>query len=486
MTSSSDRSPTPGLKPRWASRGAAALWTACASLGAVGCQPTAVEPVDRWPLQPLIYTEVPELTPQAAQVRERRLMRELVEAQDALATRATRVVEPQLPSPGDAQALGQLLYDALIQRDETLWEHAFVSPASYAHMVHVRLPQAAKIVDEQLAQSLPAWNLFHVEHASEAPEGGLGSIFELAGLTLGQGRLATGRLARPEEVPEQYWGNVLKLRLRGAEVLLELHIPKILRVVDRRKSLSGAPMLALASAIKPSAELKTFVEAGLHLKPELLRSQEYPYPLAVGNFWRYRRAPEGALASAEPSLDAPLEGDESARVEVSEVLLEVTAVELYGPVRHVRLRRSFNDPQLTTQELSWLMTSRRLYDCSPACARHLEDIGWLLAYLHREEPLFELPLRPGLSWGGTPKQPRFRVARRLDDVEVPAGTFVGAILLSGVPQDRRGVDPFLEVSAQEVAFSPGRGVVRRLLRGVTKQGLRRELREELIESRIMP
>src|SRR5690606_40048204 len=38
------------------------------------------EPVsERMPLQPLIYTEFPNLTPEAAAVRERRLMRQLTE-----------------------------------------------------------------------------------------------------------------------------------------------------------------------------------------------------------------------------------------------------------------------------------------------------------------------------------------------------------------------------------------------------------------------
>jgi len=416
-------------------------------------------------------------------------MRELVEGQQARSQSAERE-QRLLPVTSSDQALGQTLYKALITRDEALWEHAFVSHASYAHMVHIRLPEAAKFVDEQLGDSTETWQLFYVEHTSEAPEGGLGQVFEFAGLELGQGRLANGKPAK-DEPPDQHWGNILKLKLRGSQVTFDLHIPKILRVVDRRKSPSGVPILSVASAIKASKELETFVAAGLHLKPELLRSQEYPYPLAIGNFWRYHRTPD------DPSLQEaqwrdPLEAIEDGlddlpqSVEVSEVLLEVLNLELYHSARLVKLRRSFNDPQLTKQDFYWLMTPRRIYACSSSCAKNVEDMSWLLSYLQREDPLFEFPLRPGYAWGSQGKAARFEVLRELEDIEVPAGTFAGTLMLSGQLQDKALSDPFLNVTKQRRAFAPGKGVVRRTLEGVTRDGLKRKLREELVESRIMP
>lgn len=472
-----------------------ALLGACSEAPATKTQ--AAQDRSDWPLQPLIYTELPNLTEQAAAVRERRLTRELVEGverRESAEGQETRA----MPIPSNAQALGKALYDALISGDEALWEHCFVSPASYAHMVHIRLPEAAKFVDERLGQSQRAWRLFHIEHASEAPEGGLGQLFEFDSLELGQGRFANGKPVK-DEPAEQHWNNILKLRLKGSEVVFELHIPKILRVVDRRKSPTGVPILSIASEVKPAAELETFIEAGLHLKPELLRSQEYPYPLAVGNFWRYRRLPaeraEATASPADPSKPAPdpLEqgldpslDDLNARVEVSEVLLEVLAIELYQSARLVKLRRSFNDAQLTKQDLHWLMTPKRIYYCDNACVRHVEDTKRLLNYLQRETPLFEFPLRPGKTWGKESKKPRFQVSPQPQDIEVPAGIFIGTLELVGQQQETSQVDPFIQTQQQRQAYAPGKGVIRRTIKGVSRDGSRVELREELVESRIMP
>lgn len=471
---------------------AALLLTLLMWLGACSPDPAPkAQAPDRsqWPLQPLIYTELPNLTEQAAAVRERRLTRELVEGQQTRSQNPERE-QRLMPVTSSDQALGEALYQALITRDEALWEHAFVSHASYAHMVHIRLPEASKFVDEQLGASVKTWQLFYVEHTSEAPEGGLGQVFEFAGLELGQGRLASGRPAK-DEPPDQHWGNILKLKLRGSEIVFDLHISKILRVVDRRKSPTGVPILSVASAVKASKELETFVDAGLHLKPELLRSQEYPYPLAIGNFWRYHRAPDDPALNEAKKRD-PLEAiedglnDQPQNFEVSEVLLEVLNLELYHSARLVKLRRSFNDPLLTKQDFHWLMTPRRIYACSSSCARNVENMSWLLSYLQREDPLFEFPLRPGMAWGSQGKTARFEVSRELEDIEVPAGTFAGTLKLSGQLQDKALNDPFLTVTKQTRAFAPGKGVVRRTLEGVSREGIKRKLREELVESRIMP
>ena len=271
---------------------ALALCAGCEGRGQAAARPEAARP-----LRPLVYTELPELTPRAAAVRERRLKRELIHGSSEGAAWGRLERAQDLPPPHDEEALGRLLFEALMERDEGRWGHAFVSPRSWAALVHVEHEQARAFVDELQADSLATWRLFDIERASEAPQGGLGAVFEFQGLELGQGRTVSGELAEDDEVVSQHWGNVLRLGLRADEqVSFELRVPKILRVVDRRKDPTGQPTLAVASPIEASRSLEMFTSAGIHLKPELLRSQEYPLPLAVGNFWRYRRRIKGQAA----------------------------------------------------------------------------------------------------------------------------------------------------------------------------------------------
>jgi len=469
----------------------------CLSL-AWGCssEPKLAEntSVSRTPLQPLIYTELPDLTAAAAAVRERRLLRELLHGTEKGKEWGRLQSRENLPAPTNEQELGELLAQALIERDEARWDHAFVSPASYAGMVRVDLEDARKFVDELQGSSMPTWRMFDIEHASEAPQGGLASILEFHSLELGQGRTVSGKLAKKDDPVDQHWGNILKLKLKGqGEVLFELRIPKILRVSDRRKLATGEPLLVVASTVDASKRLETFFDAGLHLKPELLRSQEYPYPLSVGNFWRYRRFIKGKSAEVERdpmAIPSEAEVDAQSTFAATDVLLEILGIERYGSLRLVKYRTSYNDTELTVRERNWIVTPRRIYDCGRNCSRHVEDLGWLLDHLSRDTPRYHFPLVWGEGWGEEGESHTFEKApiRVLPDhaeIEVPAGTFASAVVIES-PSGTILSDPFITVSSGRRVFMPGKGIVRLELTGVNPRGERLTLIEELVESRIMP
>ena len=441
------------------------------------------------PLAPLIYTELPELTPAAAAVRERRLMRELVDPSMAVPEgRAGRRVT--IRPAHDARALGQLVYDSLIQRDEAAWASTFISAPEYADLVHVEPAQALAVVDELQADSLDVWRTFSLTRASEAPQGGLGALFELRGLELGQGRGMDGKLVDGDkegaEPVVQYWGNTLTLGLREApEITFVIQLPKIVHAGTIRRLVMAAPATIDAS-------LSMFVDAGLHLKPELLRSQEYPYPLAVGNFWRYRRySPDGKGKTAlrDNAMGMIEDAESFAASEADEVILEILSVERYHSVRLVRYRRSYNDAELTKREGYWLMTPRALFSCSRLCVRHVGSIDRLVSQLGGAIPLYRFPLRAHDGWGrargGRASSTPQRVASTPREIEVPAGTFIRALdVHSKAPAPMS--DPFVEPRSMTRSFAPGQGVVRREIQGRDRAtGEERVIVEELLEARII-
>ncbi len=450
------------------------------------------------PLRPLIYTEMPDLTPRAAAVRERRLVRELMVGADAEDARWGALRAPRdLPAVHDAEALGRALTKALFERDEALWDHVFVSPSSYSGMVHVKPEDAHRFVDELQGESAEVWDLFFIEHISEAPEGGLGALFEFRSMTLGQGRTLRGKLAKKKsDVVSQYWGNVLTIGLRDSAVTFELRVPKVLRVVDRDKSSDAQPVLSIAAPIKASRQLQMFIAAGMHLKPELLRSQEYPFPLAVGNFWRYRRFRHDQEPQKEETLDAMdaallIDDEQEAERGAGETLLEILSVERYGAVRLVEYRVSYDDQELSSKQAHWLITPRAIYPCYRACVKHIEQIDQLLDYMHRVTPIYQFPITRGNTWTKAQKAKgdevatQVSVARKTEDVEVPAGKFNRAHIIE-LRGDLVVSDPFFTVTHARRSFVPGQGVVRQELKGKTLGGEKRWIIEELVEARIMP
>ncbi len=450
------------------------------------------------PLQPLIYTERPDLSPAAAAVREHRLMRQLLDGSHA-AGRWGRLDDRPAPRRrfADADQLGKAIFKALVDRDDQLWDTLFVAPADYAGMVRIELDDARQFVDDIQGKSRAVWRGFGTEHPSEVVQGGLGALLEFDGLELGDGRTVAGPVAGEGEEVAQYWGNVLRLHLKGTKVYFELRIPKVLRLVHPRQS-PGQPTLALGSPVHMSPQLQVYLRAGLQLKPELLETREYPYPLAVGNFWRYRRKFAGtpddpdkaAKAASRPAMaaDAVAALDAATALPATETLLEVTSVDRYRSWRLVTLRRSYNDEKLSTFNEYWLVLPRRIYRCSHMCRVHIEDLSWLLSYLDRETPIFRFPLHLHEGWGegGQPgdKDAVFKVGGDWTDVEVPAGTYVNTVAIHGTGP-LAGLDHFYRDRQQTRFFAHGRGVVRRTLADPDKQD-HTTVVEDLVESRILP
>jgi hypothetical protein len=469
---------------------------------------------DRRPLQPLIYTERPELSPHAARVRERRLMRKLLEGSSQGEWGELEHDTRDLPELSSAEVLGRAIFDALLERDEALWDHTFVSPSGYAALVHVEMPRARRFVDELQGESMPLWRIFAVERPSEIPVGGLSSIFAFEELALGDGRDASGSRVDEEARAVQYWNNELRLELRGHETTFTIPIPKIVRPPGD----DGRPgALGLASPLRLGEELEIFFRAGLHLKPRLLRPEEYPFPLAVGNFWRYERhRPDESVPPTRelvrpapgPVAEGELPGGRVADapprrrrggLEASQRLLEVTEVDRHGAVRLVTLRQSYDDSALTHHTLHWLVTPRLILDCSSQCVRSIDDLGRLLDYMRREIPLLRFPPRHGLAWGDGGVSRRDDPDRSEDDapavhfrihndsplVEVPAGNFPGVYRIQGSAPSLTTDAPLGAVETLERYFAPGKGVVRRVLRRPGDEETPVVL-EDLVEYRIMP
>lgn len=475
----------------------------------MGCEgdPPAPTPAASHPLRPLIYTEQPELSNQAAEVREHRLMRELREGSLSGEGRDDEGKSAQESAARaafyDADAMGRALLKALVERDPRLWEQVFITPENYAALVRVDLEQARQFVDNIQGESMAVWRQFAPARPSEAADGGLGGLLEFVALELGEGRTLEGSLAKDDEPVAQYWGNKLLLRLRGTDVQFELNMRKILRVQHPQKPEEG-PHLAAAAPVQMSRALDIFLQAGLHLKPELLEAREYPYPLAVGNFWRYERSehrsaergrggePEEGVAEDEniaqqsSLVDAykeqlGQEADEApeeleaelrqSKLAATETLLEVTSVDRYGSMRLVTLRRTYNDAALSSHNQYFLLLPRRIYHCSAFCRRHIEDLGKLLVYMDTEVPIYQFPLTLNASWGkggrargadAAESAEVFKVGPKWRDVRTPAGAYSNTVLIRG-RGPLEAVSKYYRGRGQTRFFAHGHGEVQRIL-----------------------
>lgn len=427
----------------------------------LACEESQPSEADR-PLRPLVYTELPEITPEAAAVRERRIMRRLV--QGSLGKGRWGDLEPrdEIQTFETADALGQAIFKALSERDSRLWDTLFVEPKTYASLVGLEKQQAADFVDEVQGASTDTWRLFEPEPASQAPEGGMAAIFGFASLELGEPRGLDGRPVDDPAEAVQYWNNVLRIDYRRQQATFEFRIPKILRVAPAPQKTT----LALASSIDPPARLRVLFDAGLHLKPEMLRSGEYPMPIQVGTFWRYRR-----MKNADANVD-PLLADHK---HATEVVVDVVSVDRYQSMRLVKMRRSYNDSELTKVDQWWLATPRRMDLCDRRCRRGIQDFSTVLDYLSSNVPAFVFPPQAG-SW---PESKPVFEATSVESVEVPAGVFTAVLAVQGQGGlgsfDRRMASPQLRY------FAVGQGIVKREIASKGEATV-----EELVDFRIMP
>jgi hypothetical protein len=442
-------------------------------------------PEDR-PLKPLVYTEDPDHSPEAAAARERRLRRQLQTGAAGDAGRWGAMKEPEgasLPTLRSPDALGQALFDALIAHDEQLWDHVFVRATDYAALVNLSLDNARNFVDTQQGKAAATRRRLEVENPSEAPPEGLTSVFEFEGLALGKGRTVDGPIADEDERVAQHWDNTLTLGLAGHDATFEIRIPKIIRTGDTPGGGDAGPdaaappdlRLGVASSMHLGPRLEVFLKAGMHLKPTLLDSSDYPFPLEVGNYWRYERRPASdAEADAKKAPDSPAQST----LPATTVTTSVESVDRYDSRRLVRLRSEYNDANLHQVDRHWLVTPRRIWSCPRPCRRHIDDLDWLLSYLGRQTPLMQFPLELGTGWPeGTPA---FTVGTNWHEVETPAGSFFGSISIDGVgPLDDHV--PFGRVHRLTRYFARGIGVVKR---EVQLRGTR--VVETLADYRIMP
>lgn len=493
----------------------AGLILACLALawGATACESseesTAPDEAARaqQPLQPLIYTEHPNVDPEAVAVRERRLMRQLLEGADESGNWGDMRDRQRadLPVIRSKEALGRAIFEALVHRKPALWDRVFVAPVDYARMVHVDLDAAREYVDGVQADSGDLWSKFEIEHASEAPTDGLESVFEYRGLELGEGRTLDGPVAEEGEYVAQYWGNTLRIGLVDSDVEFEIGIRKILRAANSVRG-GSEPVLGVASSMSGESRFDVYLGAGLHFKPELLETHEYPIPLKVGNFWRYRRRlVDGGGAAKVVDRETPSaglikrevddEGDdgqtrsvpERGGLAATEALTEVVSVQRLGTRRLVHLRRSYNDEKLRTLDQYWMLTPRRIYYCNRPCRRNVEDLAWILVYMRRQTPIYVFPLETGYAWseGGreaAADEATFRVADAWADIEVPAGSYDNALSIHGMgPFDE--FDRYFSGHEQIRVFSYGEGVIRRRLE--RRGRYEAAVVEDLVESRIM-
>lgn len=430
----------------------------------VGCSEAPSEPTT-WPMRPLVYTENPDLTPESAEVDEARLMRRLLSGAEGSKWGTMPPVPTDLPVLNTPEALGRTMTMALLTRNQTLWEHTFVPAADYAELIRMEEKPAQAFVDGLVAKSRGIWDLFEVPVASEARPEGWPSLFEFVELLPGDPRKLDGKPATKPEETAQYWNGKLTLRYIPGNTTFELPISKILKVVgqDGDRFYLGAPALA-------DTRLRVLIGAGVHLKPELMRPEEFPYPMQVGSFWRYSRFPEGRENDVlDPAMMA------------TAVVVEVVSVDRFDTVRLVRLRRSYNDANLTKVDEWWVTTPRRIYICDRGCRQNVENLGWLLNYFSGQAPIYVFPLQPDESWGaggyrGQTSTFKTSVGAAM---ELPGGVFRTTMRIEG--QGALGVWDTTLSYPQERVFSWGKGLVQRRLK--TPDGV---IVESLSEYRLMP
>lgn len=453
------------------------------------------------PLQPLVYTEYPELTPQGAAVRERRLERQLLEGSaDGSWGRLAEDADDELPSLARAEVLGEAIVDALVDGDERLWGHAFVDPRDYAQIVGVDGDDAGDFVDNQMGESLDVWELFSGVHPAKLPDDGLWDAFAFDGLELGSPRTVDGGPTDADEAV-QFWNNELSIRVVDTDLVLSLEIPRIFRTeqpgVDEeaREDLdaetaqdagnSTAEKFQVGSSIEAGDKLEMYFGAGLHLDALLLRSEEYPFPLGVGSFWRYERyeadeEPGEQTDRLDERFDERADG-----VQAEEVIVEVREVSRYGTVRLVDLLRSYDDRKYTRVHESWALTPHRIYRCSDECRNRIDELDWLLGYFASEEPIMVFPVEIDDRWGTDSNTgPTFTVDGDWHEVETRAGTFDGSFRIEGTGRLEDGNRYHRDAHLVRY-FAPGRGIVRRTIDAGETSHDDVDVVEELVEYRIM-
>ncbi len=382
------------------------------------------------PLRPLIYTELPPSSEDEAQQPQ------------------TSIINI---APED---LGYALFHALIDHNREAYETMFVAPDDLAALVHMKAEPAAAESARILKDSELMWTLFSPQLASEDPMTTLSTRLRLAEFRIGKGRNLAGKVADPElDDVMQHWGNDLRIELVGTEKIFSIRVPKIVKTAQGWR---------IAQPIDLDPTLRTFLETGMYLKNELMTSEHYPYPLEVGNFWKYKV--DQPHTTNTPQIDENGQPVQDANTTITDM---VTDIAHHDGFWIVTFERTTVDAQNTLldgaekQTFSWLITPKMIFPCARDCRNNADNIGYLLGYIAKQTPFFVFPVETGNRWtvgGRRANYNRYEVREKLENpLVLPSGTFNGVLDIFGSIEEGR----------EDRFFEPGIGIVQRNLRSST-------------------
>ena len=449
----------------WRAACIAALFAAAPGAAVSGCERSFSS--DDPPLRPLVYTELP---PDAQ-----------TEPDEPPAAPIVNI------APED---LGYTLFHAVIDGDRTAYESMFIRAEALSELIRMPLKDAQKTSDSYIAKSETLWKLFASGSADGEPVNVLPSRLRLAEFRLGKGRNLAGKIADPEtDEVVQHWGNELRIELVQSDKRFAIRVPKIVKTPQGWR---------IAQPIDVDSGLRMFLEAGMHLKSDLLRSEHYPMPLEVGNFWKYRVEKGDRVSFSDndsgkinkkteksPNSGANADGNARLRAEqgsgsgmtVTDMIVDVKHREGYWIAVFERTSADASSPeaQPDTETFAWLVTPRMIFPCRRDCRNQADNIGYLLGYMMKQTPIFVFPIEAGAAWdaAGTrsARYARYEVRKyHQEAVVVPDGAYIGVYEIFGSVEEGR----------ESRYFMPGTGVVMRIVR--SGAGIKRE---ELIQHRLI-
>lgn len=371
------------------------------------------------PLRPLLYTEAPARDDDAADEApapfEDRVEAEPVDPV-AWPTRFSSV--PAEPALGDltlvqATTPDRLMLDvfyALVATDAgRLFEHAF-SAEELVRSARMGAEAAEEAAAELATELRELHQLFATGSASQRREGGWSELLEPGQIVVGRPRDINGQALDEAErnAAVMHWGSEMVVHVRDTNIDFVLRFPNVIRGTDGLWRLRRPPRM--------DDRFSTWRSAGFDLKEAMMRNEHAAYPVDVGNYWHYRTRRPAATdgASAIGALTNLGYRD------------EVTSVEDHVGYRVARLRRTYDDPTITSERHALLLTALRVYDCNRECVRRRADASWILDYAHRTTPELVFPLTLGSGWGSGGRDRTsnvHRVQTEFEVADVPSGRY---------------------------------------------------------------
>jgi len=455
------------------------------------------------PLKPLIYIESPDYTPARARDFEEAVLTTFVQdgriidpaeappapevaaAEPAPAPRPPDAADkapapgaeaptdppPSVPPPAAAssfatpEALSEAVFGAILEQSERRFFNLLIDPEGLMALAGVGPRTAEERVAALEKSSLRTYAVFTPGNASEEPAGGLASKLVMTEIRLGTAGTRRGKKPRADEDTVQYWGTEVAFRLQPAKdaplsnVEFTLSLPRVLKLPDGTWRLAAAPRV--------SSNFETYLDAGLHLKAELLAPEHHEYPMSVGNFWRYRVRHPDRTDSADDLVLGAQDNAETLQVEVTEVTR-------YDGYRVITLRQTVHAQTTQTSHFYYLVTPRRLYRCDGYCKARTDQLTYVLEHIRLNTPLLVFPLHEAMAWtkGGRVvfENSRYNAQEKRETCTVPAGEFSDSVVIEGR----------ISGGAETRYFKPGLGMVQRIARGATGTRI-----EELIEYRVL-